>query len=165
LARLNKVTTDAAEAAKLMESLPSQAALHDLNATIRYLKTQDWVDPQRIGILGFCMGGTFALTMAGHNSDLKAAVAFYGKTPPIETVRFFRCPVLYHYGAKDQWVTRKEVDTLKLGLEKYGKPGDVRIYPEADHAFFNNTRPEVYRADDAGAAWTRTLEFLSDHLR
>ena len=71
-----KVTKDSNEAAKLMESLSSQAALRDLNAAITYLKARPFIDPLRIGVVGFCMGGTIALTMATHNSDIKAAVPF-----------------------------------------------------------------------------------------
>jgi carboxymethylenebutenolidase len=161
----HKVTKDPAEAAKLMESLSSQAALRDLNATTGYLKQQTFIDPQRIGVVGFCMGGTFALTLATHNSDIRAAVPFYGKVPPIESLDYLLCPVLYHYGARDQWVTKQEVDRLTQGLQQYGKPGEVQIYPEADHAFFNDTRPEVYRPQDARVAWSRTLKFLGQHLR
>ena len=160
-----KVTQDAGEAAKLMESLSSQAALRDLNATTRYLKQQPFVDGPRIGVLGFCMGGTFALIMATHNSDIKAAVPFYGKVSPIESLRALLCPVLYHYGAKDAWVTKQEVDRLQQGLTQYGKPGTVHIYPEADHAFFNDTRADAYSAEDAKLAWGRTLQFFREHLR
>jgi len=160
-----KVTKDANEAANLMNALSSQAVLLDLNAATMYLKQQPFADPQRIGIIGFCMGGTFALTQATHNSDLKASVPFYGKVPPIETLNYLLCPVLYHYGAKDGWVTRQEVDRLKEGLAKYGKSGDVLIYPDAGHAFFNDTRPAAFRPDEAKQAWQRTLQFFGEHLR
>ena len=160
-----KVTKDANEAAKLMESLSSQAALRDLNAATQFLQQQSFVDAQRIGVIGFCMGGTFALMMATNNSTIKASVPFYGKVPPIETLNYLLSPVLYHYGAKDGWVTRQEVDRLKDGLAKFGKPGQVHIYPEAGHAFFNDTRPDAYHAEDAKRAWERTLAFLAKYLR
>ncbi len=161
----NKVTKDAAEAAKLMELLSSQLALRDLNAATKYLRQQPFVDGVRIGVMGFCMGGSFALTVACHNSDLKAAVPFYGKVPPIESLDYLLCPVLYHYGGKDGWVTRQEVDRLKEGLQKYGKPGEVQIYAEAGHAFFNDTRPDAYHVQDAKLAWERTIAFLQEYLR
>ncbi len=160
-----KVTKDSSEAANLMGALSSQAVLRDLNAAITYLKGFSSVDPLRLGIVGFCMGGTFVLTMATHNSDIKAAVPFYGKVPPIETLDYLLCPILYHYGAKDGWVTKQEVDRLKEGLEKFGKPGQVCVYPEAGHAFFNDTRPEAYAERDAKEAWTRTLKFFATHLK
>jgi carboxymethylenebutenolidase len=159
-----KVTRDPTEAAALMNALSSQAVLRDLNAATTYLKAQPVVDPLRIGVVGFCMGGTLALTQATHNSDIKAAVPFYGKVPPIETLDYLLCPILYHYGAKDEWVTGQEVERLKQGLERYGKPGAVHVYPEAGHAFFNDTRPEVYRAEDAKLAWERTLQFFRQYL-
>jgi carboxymethylenebutenolidase len=160
-----KVTNDPQEAAALMSAVSSQHVLRDLNAGIRHLKSQASVDPQRIGVMGLSMGGTIALTMAGHNSDLKAAVVFYGKVPPVETFRYLLCPVMFHHAAKDGWVTRQEADRLAEGLTQHGKPGVVHVYPEADHAFFNETRPEVYRASDAALAWERTLSFFEKHLR
>ncbi len=159
------VTRDPNEAAQLMSTLSSQAALRDLNAATTYLKQQPFVDSPRIGVVGFCMGGTLTLTMATHNSDLKAAVIFYGKVPPTETLDSLLCPILFHHGAADGWVTTQEVDRLRQGLAQYGKPGEVVSYPDADHAFFNDTRPEVYRKVDADAAWRRTLRFLAEHLR
>ncbi len=160
-----QVTKDATEAANLMAALSSQAALRDLNAAVQCLTQQPGVDNRRVGVVGFCMGGTFALTMATHNSDIKAAVSFYGKVPPVETFRYQLCPLLYHYAAKDGWVTSQEPARVQEGLTKYGKPGVVHTYPQADHAFFNDTRPDVYRADDARLAWERTLAFLRQHLR
>ena len=161
----HKVTKDPNEAASLMNALSSQAVLRDLNKATDYLKGQSFVDPLRIGTVGFCMGGTFALTMATHNSDIRATVPFYGKVPPIESLNYLLCPVLYHYGMKDEWVTTQEADRLQEGLQKYGKPGEVHRYTEAGHAFFNDTRPDAYRETDAKLAWDRTLQFLAQQLR
>ena len=160
----SKVTSDPSEASTLMTSVSSQAVVRDLNRGIRWLKEQPFVDPLAIGVIGFSMGGTFALTIAAHNSDLKAAVAFYGKVPPVETFRYLLCPVLYHYPAKDGWITPQEVELLKQGSANYGKPIEVCVYPEATNAFFNDSRQAVYRAQDARAAWERTLAFLRRSL-
>ncbi len=159
------VTTDANEAAKLMSQLSSQHALRDLNAATAYLTRQAWIEPSRIGVVGFCMGGTLALTTATHNSDVKAAVIFYGKVPPIETLDSLLCPILFHHGAQDGWVTGKEVDTLRQGLTQYGKRGEVVSYPAAGHAFFNDARPDAYHPASAAQAWQRTLRFFTEHLR
>ncbi len=161
----HQVTKDPNEAAKLMNALSSQAALRDLNAATTCLAQQRAVDPGRIGVIGFCMGGTFALTLALQNSDIKAAVPFYGKVPPVESFRYQLAPLLYHYGAQDTWVTKQEVEILTQGLRRYGKPGEVVVYPEAGHAFFNDTRPDAYRPREAAEAWQRTLRFLAQHLR
>jgi carboxymethylenebutenolidase len=160
----NKVTRDPNEAAGLMNALSSQHVLRDLNAATAYLKQQPAIDPWKIGIVGFCMGGTLALTQATHNSDLKAAVVFYGKVPPLETFDYLLCPVLYHEAGQDEWVTRQEVDRLRQGLAQFGKPGEVVSYPGCQHAFFNDTRPEVYRKEAAEQAWRRTLRFFAAHL-
>lgn len=159
------VTTDANEAAKLMSQLSSQQSLRDLNAAAAYLKRQPWIAPDRLGVVGFCMGGTMALTMATHNSDLNAAVVFYGKVPPIETLDSLLCPILFHHGAQDGWVTGKEVDTLRQGLAQYGKHGQVVSYPSAGHAFFNDARPDAYRPTEAAEAWQRTKQFFAEQLR
>ena len=160
-----KVTSDAAEAARLMNALSSQAALRDLNAAIRFVKTQSFVDSLAIGVVGFCMGGTLALTLATHNTDVKAVVPFYGKVPPSESLSRLMCPVLFHHGAKDDWVTKQEVDRLRDGLAQHHKRGEVRVYPDAGHAFFNDSRPEVYRSADAAVAWESTVTFLRRYLR
>ena len=159
------VTEDPAEAAKLMSALSSQAALRDLNVVIQTLKAHPAVDALRIGMIGFSMGGTIALTMATHNSDLKAAVVFYGKVPLLESLDALLCPLQYHFPAKDEWVTKAEVALLQQGLRSFGKAGEVHAYPEAGHAFFNETRPEVYRPEDAQVAWQRTLRFLRQHVQ
>ena len=161
----HQVTHDANEAAKLMDGLSSQLVLRDLNAATGFLKQQHSVDPWRLGVVGFCMGGTLAFNQAEHNSDLKAAVIFYGKVPPIESFDYLLCPILYHYGEQDGWVTKQEVERVRQGLAQYGKPGEVITYPNGAHAFFNDTRPDVYSERDARLAWDRTLQFFKRHLR
>lgn len=160
-----QVTDDPNQAAKIMNMLSSQAVLRDLNKTVSFLKNSEYVDPNKICVVGFSMGATFALMMASHNSDIKAVVPFYGKVPPIETLNYLVCPVLYHYGGKDDWVTQQEVDRLKSGLTQYGKDGQIYIYPESQHGFFNDARPESYNDIDAKQAWQRTIQFLEGHLR
>jgi carboxymethylenebutenolidase len=160
----NKVTKDPNEAAKLMESLQSQDALKDLNATTRHLRQQPFVDPLKIGAVGFCMGGTFTLMLASHNSDVKAAVPFYGQIPPTDSLKYLLCPILYIYGGQDGWIKKQEVERLREGLKQFGRPGEVSIYPDCPHAFFNDTRPDVYRPHEARDAWQRTLQFLGQHL-
>lgn len=159
-----KVTSNPTEASQLMAAVSTQGVLRDMNALARYLKALPYVDGQRLGMVGFSMGAGIALIMAQHNSDFKAAVAFYGKTPPIENVDSFLMPVQFHDAGKDAWVTRKEVDALREGLLKNGKSAEIIRYPEADHAFFNDARPEAYRKEDAQSAWQSTLRFLAAHL-
>jgi len=161
----HSVATDPQQAAKLMESLQSQQVLKDLNATTRYLKAQPFVDAWKLGVVGFSMGGTFALMMASHNSDIKAAVAFYGQIPPSDSLKYLVAPVLYLHGGQDTWIVKREAERLAQALVQHGRPGEVKIYPDCPHAFFNDTRPEVYRSDQAHDAWQRTLNFFQQHLR
>jgi carboxymethylenebutenolidase len=161
----NKVTTEPQEATVLMNALSSQRALRDLNASTTWLRSQKFVDPLRVGMIGFSMGATLALNQAGHNSDVKAAVAFYGKVPLIESFRYLLCPIMFHHAGKDGWVTRQEVERLAQGFEQQGKPGVIHVYPEAEHGFMSESRPEVYHAKDAELAWNRTLAFLGAHVR
>lgn len=161
----SKFTKDMKEAAALMNAVSTQHVLRDLNVVTTHLKQMPSVDPLRIAIVGFSMGATLALNQAGHNSDLKACVAFYGKVPPIESFRYFLCPIQYHYAAKEQWVTRKEMELLRDGLAQQGKPAEFHIYPDADHGFFNETQRDAYRPGDAALAWSRMLAFLQTHVR
>ncbi|HBH96432.1 MAG TPA: hypothetical protein DDX89_01390 [Candidatus Omnitrophica bacterium] len=161
----HKVTKDPDEAAKLMERLQSQHALKDLNAATRYLKTLSCVDPIKIGAVGLGMGGTFALMVASHNSDVKASVSFYGQIPPTDSLKYLLAPILYLHGGQDAWIPSREAQRLAQGLKQFGRPGTVQSYADCPHAFFNDTHPEVYRSNEAKDAWQRTARFLATYLR
>lgn len=159
------VTTDSNEAGALMNRLSQEDGLKDLQATLLYLKTVPEVDAARIGVAGFCMGGFYALMLPCLTGDIKAAVPFYGQVPNPDTpLQNLGCPVLYIYGEEDGWITKTDVQRLAAALKKYKKSGEVKTYPGATHAFFNDTRQEVYKAAEAKDAWTRTLTFFKDHL-
>ncbi len=160
----NRVTKDPAEAARLMGKLAPKHALAELGAALRFLQAQPGVDRRRIGVVGFCMGGTYALLLPCARKGIRAAVPFYGQVPdPDEPLRDLACPVLYIYGTQDQWISMADVERLRAALARYGKLGEVVTY-EAPHAFFNNTRKDTYRAEHARDAWRRTLDFLAQHL-
>ena len=159
-----RVTKDAKEAAGLMGRLRQVDGLSDLTAAVAFLKQHDNVNPKKLGALGFCMGGTYALLLATHSVDLKASVAFYGQVPPTAELRRLHCPVLYVAAGQDNWITRDEVKRLQETLPKVHNPGSVQAYPNAPHAFFNDTRPDVYRPAEAQDAWRRTLQFFHQHL-
>ncbi len=159
------LTTDANEAGKLMGRLSMDDGIKDLNATIAYLGTVPGVDSNRIGVTGFCMGGSYALMLPCVNQAIKAAVPFYGQVPNPDTpLQKLGCSVLYFYGDDDGWITRSDVQRLSDALKKYNKPGEVKIYPGAPHAFFNDTRKEVYKPEEAEDAWKRALAFFRQHL-
>jgi len=161
----HKVTADPGEAGKLMNALQQPDGLKDLQATVTYLKTAPEVDAGRIGVMGFCMGGSYALMLPCVNNAIKAAAPFYGWIPNPDTpLQSLACPLLYIYGEDDGYITKAEVQRLAAALKKYNKVGEIKSYPGCQHAFFNDTRKEVYRPAEAKDAWHRTLAFFKQHL-
>jgi len=159
------LTRDAGEAGKLMNTLKQEDGLADLNATVAHLKSVPEADATRIGVTGFCMGGSYALMLPCVNVEIKAAVPFYGQVPNPDTpIQKLACPVLYLYGEDDGWITKADVQRLATALKKYGKAGEIKTYPGAPHAFFRDTDPSVYRPDAAKDAWTRTKTFFKQQL-
>lgn len=159
------LTTDPGEAGKLMNSLKQEDGLKDLNATVTYLKSVPEVDGARIGVTGFCMGGSYALMLPCVNPDVKAAVPFYGQVPNPDTpLQNLSAPVLYFYGEDDGWITKADVQRLAAALKKYNKSGEIKTYPGAPHAFFRDNDPSVYRPEAAKDAWARTKAFFKQHL-
>lgn len=155
------VTKDAQEAARLMSSLDSDRALDDLRTTVNFLRGQTTAG---VGVTGFCMGGVYTLLTAC-TTQVDAAVAFYGIPDDLSVIQNLSCPLLFIGGEKDQWITVEKMKKLEAALKQYGKDGEVRIYQGADHAFFNDTRPEVYSPRDAADAWQRAIDFFSRHLQ
>lgn len=162
----NALTTDAGEAGKLMNALQQEDGLKDLNATVAYLKSVPEVEASRIGVTGFCMGGSYALMLPCVNPEIKAAVPFYGQVPNPDTpLQKLACPVLYIYGEDDGWITKADVQRLATALKKYQKVGEIKTYPGAPHAFFRDVDQTVYRPEAAKDAWARALTFFKLHLK
>lgn len=161
-----KMTNNADEAAELAELQKPDQAIEILQAAMRFLQEKDPVHAQHIGAMGFCMGGTYALLLACRTPSLQAVIPFYGNLPDrVEEIKNIRCPVLFFAGGKDQWINATKVQMLKEAFQNYSVKGEVRVYPEADHAFFNDTRLGNYHAAAAQDAWTRTLGLLSKSLK
>jgi len=159
------LTPDPGEAGKLMNSLQQEDGLRDLNATVAYLKSVPEADGARIGVTGFCMGGSYALMLPCVNPEIKAAVPFYGQVPnPDAPLQKLSAPVLYFYGEDDGWITKADVQRLAAALKKYQKVGEIKTYPGAPHAFFRDTDRSVYRPEAARDAWARTKAFFKQHL-
>jgi len=160
-----KVTNDANVAGELMGGLAMADGIDDLISTIGWIKTQKAADGTRIGVTGFCMGGSYATLLPCVSKDIKAAAPFYGEIPPDDQLRNLTCPMFYAYGENDGWVQRADVDRLAAALKKFDKTGDVKIYAGCSHGFFNDTRPDVYSANEAKDAWARTLKLFAANLR
>ena len=135
----------------------------DLTAATRYLRARPDVDPDRIGSVGFCMGGGLAGLLAVFDPGLRACVIFYGENPPLDRVSEIRAPILGLYGGTDARIT-DGVPTFAAAMRKAGRAFEYRIYPGAGHAFFNDARTETYHAPSATDAWQRTLSFFDREL-
>ena len=113
------LTTDPGEAGTLMNTLQQEDGLKDLNATVVYLKSVPEVDATRIGVTGFCMGGSYALMLPCVNKDIKAAVPFYGQVPnPDVPLQQLSAPMLYFYGEDDGWITKSDVQRLAEAIRQ-----------------------------------------------
>ena len=149
-----------------MNTLQQEDGLKDLNATVAYLKCVPEIDASRLGVTGFCMGGSYALMLPCVNKDIKAAVPFYGQVPnPDAPLEQLAAPVLYIYGEDDGWITKADVQRLATGLKKYRKSGEIKTYSGAPHAFFRDTDKAVYRPEAAKDAWMRATAFFKQQLR
>lgn len=156
-----KTASTTEEASKLMNELPIEDGIETINAAISEAKVR--YNTQKIGITGFCMGGTFALRAACEIDDIAAAAPFYGDIPPEDVLKNLKAPTLFIAGSKDAWINAGKVNALKAAAKKYDLPVEAVVY-EADHAFFNNTRSEVYDADAAADSWRRVLDLFRKHL-
>ena len=160
-----KTTKSPDEAGKLMMAMRIDEAERDLGAAVDYLSTLDSTTSEKTGVVGFCMGGALALYTATKNPKVGACVVFYGGHPKVKPdLPNLHAPVLGLYAEKDSFATPALARDLERQLKDLGKEIEVKIYQDADHAFFNDTRPEVYNAEAAADAWQRTVEFLRKHL-
>jgi carboxymethylenebutenolidase len=160
-----EIATEPDEARKLAMELDHDRAVAELDAAARYLLEQPEVAGDRVGVIGFCMGGGLALLTACRSSRIGASVVFYGRSPnPIEQVESLSCPLLGIYGEADRGIPPSAVDRLRTALDEAGdNEFALHIYPDAPHAFFNDTRHD-YRPEASGDAWQRTLAFFAEHL-
>ncbi len=148
----------------LLAGLPRDRFVHDLVAAVRYLRTQGFVRGDRIGSVGFCFGGGLSISLACA-TDVAACVVFYGENPtPIEKLENVKGSVLGLYGAEDTRINAG-LDVLVKAMAEYKKDFEMRIYPGAGHAFFNDTAPDRYHQASATDAWERVLRFYDRTLR
>jgi carboxymethylenebutenolidase len=151
--------------AQLMGSMVTgrePAPIKDLVASLDYLITLPEVDPERVGAIGFCMGGGFAIAWGRRDRRLCAIAPFHGTNPrPLEAVRRM-CPVVGSYPGKD--LTARSGRKLDRHLASLGVARDIKVYPGARHSFFNDTG-KAYDAGAAADAWQRTLDFFAEHVQ
>jgi carboxymethylenebutenolidase len=166
-----------------MRALSDPQVLGDVQAGAGFLAAHSITEGQGVGVIGFCMGGMYALMAGATCTGLGASVPFYGllshqhgilhseapdKTlkpnEPLEVARGLRCPTLAFYGDEDEFVPISDIELLKDRFEQNPQSAEVVVYPGAGHAFMNDTRPDAYRPDAAANAWRRMVTFLTEQL-
>lgn len=165
-----RVAKDADEASHMMNGLDFPGATHqDIRGAVYYLHVLGSKSPlgavSKVGVIGFCMGGALTIAAAVHLPGVDAAVCFYG-IPPAEFAApgDIKAPFQGHFANRDDWCTPAAVDGFEDTIKAHGHEAEIYRY-DADHAFFNNARPEVYDAAAAKLAWDRTSVFFDKHLR
>ncbi|MFQ3581279.1 MAG: dienelactone hydrolase family protein [Chloracidobacterium sp.] len=161
-----QATTSPDEAGKLMMALNIGETATKLRAVVHALLAHPaTAGHPKVGVIGFCMGGQLALYAACENPEIGACVDFYGIHPNVKpNFANLSAPVLGLFAEKDAFVTPEAVAGLRSELDQHGKTYEFDTYPGTDHAFFNDTRPEVYHADAAYDAWDRVLRFFRANL-
>ena len=151
---------------ELMRGVPDDRSDRDLRAAFGYLKAQKDVKKDKIGAIGWCMGGGYAMDIALMEPTLAADVINYGSLPDDpEDLKKIHAPILGLFGGQDRGITPTDVHKFESQMKSLGKSVDVHIYPEAGHAFENPNNTTGYRKDDAADAWNRTVAFLAGILK
>jgi carboxymethylenebutenolidase len=161
-----KVATTPDMAHELMRGVPEDRAKRDLHAAFEFLQAQPNVKKDRIGAIGWCMGGGYSLDVALQEPALAADAIHYGHlaTDP-DALKKINTPILGIFGGKDRGIPPEDVHKFEAALKQLGKKVEIKIYPDAGHAFENPNNKDGYRADDAADAWKRTLDFLNGTLK
>jgi carboxymethylenebutenolidase len=159
-----KIVKEPNDAQKAAMELDRGRAMKEIDGAVTYLKAQTYVAPKKIGVIGFCMGGGLALHVTAHNADVGAVAAFYGGgSPPAEAFANSQAAILNICGERDTRVTTT-IQALDDGLKRYAMPHELVVYPNAGHAFFNDTRAEAFNPDAAKDAWKRAIDWFQKYL-
>ena len=161
-----KVATTPEEAHEIMRGVPEDRAKRDLHAAFEFLKSQENVKPDRIASIGWCMGGGYSLDVALQEPTLSAAVINYGHlATDANSLKQINAAVLGNFGGQDRGIPVEDVKKFEQALRDLGKQADIKIYPDAGHAFENPNNKTGYRPEDAADAWQRTVNFLASKLK
>ena len=159
-----KTASEPDEAGKLFMALNIAQAEKDLRGAAKLLAEHS--STPKIGVVGFCMGGQLALFAATLNSNVAACVDFYGVHPNVKPdYSKLSGPVLGLFAEKDGFVTPQTARDLDAAIKKAGKQSEIHIYPNVDHAFFNDDNTAAYNKPAAEDAWKRTLNFFKANLK
>jgi carboxymethylenebutenolidase len=161
-----KVATSPDMAHELMRGVPEDRAKRDLSAAFDYLAAQSNVKKDRVASIGWCMGGGYSLDVALLEPTLAATVINYGHlATDADALKKINAPILGNFGGQDRGISPDDVKKFQQSLQQLGKKADIKIYPDAGHAFENSNNKQGYRADDAADAWKRTVDFLAANLK
>lgn len=160
-----EVAAEPDDARRLVMRLQIEAVLRDAQGALNYLLAQDNVMPKKAGVMGFCFGGHVAGQMSWRGQNVGAVVSFYGGGFKIddEIGRKIAAPFLAIYGEADAGIPMEMVRENERQLQAHNIEHQVIVYPQAPHAFFNDTRAS-FRESAADDAWNRTLEWFSKYL-
>ncbi|MBV9182765.1 MAG: dienelactone hydrolase family protein [Acidobacteria bacterium] len=160
------VASDPGEAHELMRGMPEDRAKRDLDAAFHYLASQAYVKKNKIGAIGWCMGGGYSLDVALEEPQLAADVIHYGHLATDEAaLKKINAPILGIFGGQDRGIQPADVRKFEAQMKQLGKSIAITIYPNAGHAFENPNNKDGYRAEDARDAWTKTVNFLATTLK
>ncbi len=161
-----KVVSEPNEAQKMLMSLDKDRAVKEIVSAIHWLHTQDYVSPKKIGLTGYCMGGGLTLLAMTATQEVGAVAAYYpGLSAPPEAYRNNQAPLLMLMAEHDDWANNnvsgleKALDDLKINFTR-----EKITYPNTEHAFCNERRPEVYNADATADSWRRTQDWFKKYL-
>ena len=155
----------------LRQRLDDDQVVTDLQRVITHLKAQNFVNGDRLGMTGFCLGGTITFLAACKlPSDIQAAVTFYGggiaddsPRAPLNFAADLQAPILCFFGETDPYIPLSQVKRIEDTLRTLGKSFEVKIYTSAEHGFFCDDRAS-YDPDAANDAWEKTKSWFAKYL-
>ncbi len=160
-----QVASDPALAHELMRGLSQDQGVRDLVSAVAYLKTRPEVKPDAIGAVGWCMGGGYALNLAIAEPTLKAVAINYGSlATDKDALAKIHASVLGNFGGQDRGIPPAKVNDFTAALKTMNKPVDMKVYPDAGHAFENPNNKDGFRAADAADAQQRMKAFFATTL-
>jgi len=160
------VASDAEEAHELMRGLPEDRATRDLQTAVEYLRSRKEVQKDKIASVGWCMGGSYSLQADLSIPDLAACIVCYGRLATEDaTISGLSAPLMGIYGEEDKGIPAESVRVFEKQAKGLGRDVTMYIYPDAGHAFMNNTNKTGYNEEATQDAWKKIFAFLDSHLK